>query len=71
MTKEPDLMGFPAAIILVIAGAKVTRLSWENRQACVAINDAFLCIYKPEDNLFHPFLVSELDMQATDWLVVP
>lgn len=47
----------------------VTKLEWNNPKIFMGINGDMLCLYK-EDNLFHPFLLRDVDITGTDWVFI-
>ncbi len=60
-------MGFPDAISAIIAGKKVTRLSWKNDDYGL-LKDGWLTIYTK--GAFHTWSVSDGDMEGQDWIIV-
>lgn len=52
---------------------RITRTIWANRSIFVAVEETKLCIkgFNAEnDDLYHPFIVSEQDFFADDWEVI-
>jgi hypothetical protein len=64
------LLDFPAAVSAASKGSKVTRREWDDREAYIVRADGFLCVRNPGDPALHALLVSEADLDATDWEVV-
>lgn len=72
LTPEPKVAGkamtmdFPNAMREIIAGNKVTRLSWENTDYCL-LKDGWLEIFTDD---FHVWKVNDGDIEGQDWVVV-
>ena len=64
------LLSFPKAIEQVIYGKKITKISWEDKSFFISLHDKMLTLYKPEDNLHHPWTISEEDLIGEDWIVI-
>ena len=68
------LMDFPDAIRKVIAGKRIARVDWKNADYGV-LKDGYLVIFhkKEGDKLadFHKWLISDGDLIADDWIVLP
>ena len=67
-------MDFVTAITAVFRdNDRITRATWHNRHIFVALEEGILCIKgfnKENDDLFHPWTVTEQDFFASDWEVV-
>ncbi len=47
---------------------RITRATWHNRNIYVQVEEGILCIWgHPNDNIFHPWTISEQDFFASDW----
>lgn len=53
----------------VINGKRVTRLEWESTEDYGLLKDGFLTIHTK--GAFHQWIVSEADMIAEDWIILP
>ena len=60
---------FPEAMQRVIDGARLTRVEWDNPKVCVFLVDGLLKI-RFADGSLKALIVSDGDMQATDWYEV-
>lgn len=60
---------FPEAMRRVIDGRKITRLEWGTNNSYGLLKDGRLMIYV--EGKLHQWLVSDGDMLATDWVVLP
>lgn len=58
---------FPTAIAAIVSGRTVTRAEWEEVCPC-KLRDGFLMLQRGGE--WHTWIVSEVDMKATDWTVV-
>jgi|MudIll2142460700_1097286.scaffolds.fasta_scaffold135649_3 hypothetical protein len=67
-SKVDGEMSFPKAIELVIVGKKFTRTEWKSNEIYMYLDNGDLKI-KLEDG-DHFFRIREVDMVATDWVVV-
>lgn len=59
---------FSYAIEAIIAGRRVRREEWENEDEYCLLKDEYLMIHR--DDKFHAFIVREVDLLATDWVVI-
>ena len=68
--KQPEIegMSFPDAIAELIAGAKITRISWDDSSSYGIFKDGFLMIHLK--GIFHKWIVNDGDLVAKDWIVV-
>jgi hypothetical protein len=62
-------MPFSAAIALVAAGRRITKLEWDNPSMYLALVDERLVV-KKADGTFAPVLLSSGDLLGTDWVVL-
>ena len=67
--RREDALGFEGIVGPLLDGYKVTRLEWGNRNVYVFMHDGYLSI-KKEDGSVHALLVRDVDMWATDWVVL-
>jgi len=65
----PVQMTFPDAMAEVIAGKKITRLEWANNEVYGVLKDGLLQIRM--DGQLKRWILSDGDMNNSDWLVVP
>ena len=63
-------MDFPDAIREVIAGKKLSRLSWPNYKNVYMCLEEYRLKIKLEDGVLHELIVSDGDMFGTDWVVI-
>lgn len=61
-------MDFPEAIRKMIAGERVTRISWDDDTSYGQMKDGFLMIFIKGE--MHKWIVNDGDMLAEDWIVV-
>ncbi len=62
-------MDFPEAIRQIIDGNKVTKLEWDDNKYYGVLKDGFLMLHKPDDE-FYKWLVSDGDLEGTDWVIL-
>lgn len=68
--KKLITMTFPEAIKELITGARISRLEWsDNFEYGYKATDGYLSIFTK--GKAHRWLVSDGDMEATDWFVLP
>ena len=69
--KKPQhaLLTFPQALNFVIDGKRVTRVDWGNVEEYGFLKDGWLSIRTKGE--IHTWLVSEGDLLAIDWYVLP
>ena len=67
ITATPE-MDFYAALRCVRDGKKITRPEWVNRD-CIFLYAGFLHLRKADGSL-HRLIVSDGDLDATDWQIV-
>ena len=63
----PRTSDFPEAMRQVIAGKKVARVSWGNKDH-VFMKDGWLTIFTK--NELHTFIINDGDLEGQDWIVV-
>ena len=61
-------MNFPEAMVKIIAGLRVHRLEWQDKNEYGLMRDSYLMIHR--NNKFFAWTVSEGDLLATDWVIV-
>ncbi len=59
-------MDLPTALYKVKNGFKITRQDWDSDELYASMSGGRLCV-RMEDKLFHPWLISDVDMDAEDW----
>lgn len=62
-------MDFPDALREVIAGKKITKLEWCNKEAVVFLEKEILTIYKGDGKPYQ-LILSEGDLRGEDWVVI-
>ena len=62
------LLDFPQAIREVIAGKKVTKLEWNNKNTYISIKEGFLMIFI--DGKISRLILQEADLVGKDWVVI-
>ena len=63
-------MTFAEAVESLIIGHRLKRLEWPDDGTYVMIANERLSIFKPEDKIVHPLIVSLGDMMGEDWVVI-
>ena len=68
---EPNPLDFPTAIREVIAGERLTKLSWKDPQTVVQLSNNRLQICLPKND-YTPcdLIISDGDLMGEDWVVV-
>jgi hypothetical protein len=69
LRKERNFMDFQKALTSIKNGKKITRKSWGNRELFLCLLGGFLMVYLT-DKEYHPCLLSEIDILASDWEVI-
>lgn len=71
--KSPEagngLITFGEALKKLTLGSKVMRAGWPDNGEYLIIADERLMIYKPDDDMLHPLIVTTGDIVAHDWQV--
>lgn len=62
-------MDFPDAIREVIAGKKIHRLEWSDKEYYGFLNGDILSLHKPDGNNYK-WIVNEGDLIAEDWIII-
>ena len=62
-------MDFSRAIEEVIIGKSITKQEWGNKDEYGLLKDGWLMIHHAGET-FHKWIVSEADLQGTDWIVI-
>lgn len=65
---DEDMMDFKEALESILMGKKVRRIEWPDDGTYLIIIDDKIMIFKPEDGMAHPLIVSREDVLATDWV---
>jgi len=71
--EEIKQMTFPEAIQAILAGHKITRVLWDDREEYCLTREGWLMIHtKKESKLgaFHKWLISDGDYLADDWIIL-
>src|SRR5512139_1265159 len=61
-------MDFIQAMDIIKQGGSVTRETWGTPHTYVQMYKGQLCLRKDEDKQFHPWIISEADIYAHDWV---
>lgn len=61
-----ESMDFITAFEWVLSGKKVSRRGWDVKDY-VCFHKGTLCLYKMEDGLYHPWIITEADTLSYDW----
>lgn len=62
-------MSFGDALNEILKGRHIRRLEWEDKAARLALIDEKLMVFRLDDKMFHPLIVSFGDIAAKDWVV--
>jgi hypothetical protein len=65
----PAQFDFYEALRQVIAGRRVTKLEWDNRDFYLVLDNEILKLHKPDGKLYN-LIVSLGDMSGLDWVVL-
>ena len=64
------IMGFGSAMAEVLKDKRVRRQEWEDKDVYLCLVQEQLMIYKTEDKLYHPLIITAGDIAGTDWEVI-
>lgn len=64
---KKTLLDFGEAMAILINGGQITRPGWGGYFVC--LHEHFLCLYNPEDKIFHPWMIADSDLRAEDWVI--
>jgi hypothetical protein len=67
---DPKPMDFGSALQEALKDRKIRRLDWKDKDVYLAVKDEQLMIFKTDDSMLHPLIVSVGDITGTDWVVV-
>jgi len=62
-------MDFPDALREVIAGKKITKLEWCNKEIYGEMKDERLVLWKGDGKYYH-WILSQQDVEGLDWVVM-
>jgi len=62
-------MDFPDALREVIAGKKITKLEWCNKEVYVVLENEYLTLYK-DDGKPYRFILRDGDIKGEDFVVI-
>ena len=65
--KSEMTMDFPTAIANVIAGKRITKLEWADRDTYGELRNTFLMLHR--DGQWFQWIVNEGDLMGKDWIV--
>ena len=65
-------ISFEGAVDVLLSGKRVTRKSWEDKRTYCIIKDQLLQIHKAGEgkDTIRPWILSDADMLADDWMVL-
>ena len=66
---EPETMNFPTAIGRIIAGNKIHKLEWQDKEYYGLLKEGFLVLHKP-DGQFYRWNISEGDLLGEDYIAI-
>ena len=64
------VMDFGAAMTAVLNGNKVRSEGWEDENIYLVLQNEKLMIFKTEDKMLHPLIVTSGDMAGQDWVII-
>lgn len=62
-------MDFPTALKEIIAGKKITKLEWGNKEVVGVLENERLTLYKDDGKSYH-WILSDADLKGEDYIVV-
>ncbi len=62
-------MDFPKAIKEVIAGKKIYRMEWKDRNYYGFLNGDILSLHKPDGKIYQ-WIINDGDLMGKDWIVI-
>ena len=65
-----DTLDFSGALDALLSDEKVRRIEWPDDGTYLVIADDKIMIFKTEDDMLHPLMVSRGDLLGTDWVVI-
>jgi hypothetical protein len=71
---DPDritrVKNFTDCLEAILDGEKARRQEWPDDGTFITMRESKLVIFKPEDNMVHPLVVSEGDILGGDWVII-
>ncbi len=67
---EAEQLDFGSAMNKLLEGVKVRRLGWLDGGVYLTMENELLMIYKTDDSMLHPLIVSVGDIAGQDWVVI-
>lgn len=64
-----DLFSFTKAIERVIAGDRVSKVEWNDKEFYCLLKDGLLMLHKP-DGKFYQWTLNDGDLYGVDWFVI-
>ncbi len=64
------VMSFADCLLAILDGSKARRVEWPDDGTYITMRDGKVVIFKPEDNMVHPLVVSDGDILADDWMII-
>jgi len=68
--EQKEEMDFAGCLDAILGGSKVRRLEWPDNGTYVVMADEKIMIFKPEDDMLHPLILSRGDMVNNDWVML-
>ena len=68
--KSDGTMTFASCLQKLMLGERCRRVVWEDEGVYVTIKDEKLMIFRTDDKVLHPLIVSVGDITGMDWVIV-
>ncbi len=68
--KNDGTMTFGSCLQKLMLGERCRRVAWEDEGVYITIKDEKLMIFRTDDKVLHPLMVSVGDITGTDWVIV-
>lgn len=63
-------MSFADCLLAILDGSKARRLEWEDNGTFITMREGKVMIFKIEDNMLHPLIVTDGDILGDDWSIL-
>ena len=63
-------MSFSDCLLAILDGSKARRLEWEDNGTFITMREGKVMIFKTEDNMLHPLIVTDGDILGDDWTIL-
>lgn len=67
---KKDVMSFADCLLAILDGKKARRLEWEDNGTFITMREGKVMIFKIEDNMLHPLIVTDGDILGDDWSIL-